>query len=315
MIKLKKIKFLNYCGYRDVEFDLTDISMADSVKNWFILFGPNGTGKSNFLHAVKILSAPWEIQSRMTLGTDPEELKQSNNSVFLRRFTYNPNYQPGYEAFSEKNNLYMEGVFTTDDGDKRVIIENNYDTKFCGVSLNELPKYLSDDGVEKDTVSAALYCDADNPMNYYKFQIKAGCAQEFLDFATTVYNFPCELPESSKVPAKVGDEVLIFYTDFVLHKGSTKVHYKRMSAGEKKIATLLATLFNTIYKNKSNENNILLIDNLELHIYWKRHMKLIEKLSEFFPREQIIATTHSPVIIKEMDKKYLCDLEEIVVNE
>jgi predicted ATP-binding protein involved in virulence len=41
-------------------------------------------------------------------------------------------------------------------------------------------------------------------------------------------------------------------------------------------------------------------------------MKLIQKMDEFFPKEQIIATTHSPIIINEMDKKYLCDLRQYI---
>ena len=38
-------------------------------------------------------------------------------------------------------------------------------------------------------------------------------------------------------------------------------------------------------------------------------MKLIEKMEEYFPDKQFIATTHSPVIINEMNKKYLIDME------
>ena len=73
---------------------------------------------------------------------------------------------------------------------------------------------------------------------------------------------------------------------------------------------MLRTLFNQGYDNKNA--GILLIDNIEMHIYFKRHMKLIEKLEEHFPDRQIIATTHSPVITSEMDEKYLCDLEDFI---
>jgi len=38
----------------------------------------------------------------------------------------------------------------------------------------------------------------------------------------------------------------------------------------------------------------------------------IEKLEKYFGDKQIIATTHSPIIIQNMDKKYLYDLEDLV---
>jgi predicted ATP-binding protein involved in virulence len=52
-----------------------------------------------------------------------------------------------------------------------------------------------------------------------------------------------------------------------------------------------------------------------MHIYWKRHMLLIEKMEEYFPDKQIIATTHSPILIQNMKKKYLYDLEDLLVDE
>ena len=105
------------------------------------------------------------------------------------------------------------------------------------------------------------------------------------------------------------DENINLFTDFVITKyGNTLVHYKSFSDGEKKIATLLSGMF----RKSRHGINILLVDNLEMHIYFKRHMTLLSKIEEVFPDTQIIATTHSPVIVNEMDKKYLCDLEQYV---
>ncbi|KKK87324.1 hypothetical protein LCGC14_2754380, partial [marine sediment metagenome] len=80
-----------------------------------------------------------------------------------RRLTYHPNYVPTYEGFDKsKTNLYMEAVFSTDDGDKKVVLENNWDTKSTGITTNELAD---------DIYSLSFYVDADNPVNYQKFGI------------------------------------------------------------------------------------------------------------------------------------------------
>ncbi|MCD6435615.1 MAG: AAA family ATPase [Clostridiales bacterium] len=294
MIKLKKLKLVNFCGYRDVEIDLSD---KNEVLKWAMLFSPNGSGKSNFLNAVQLLSNPWRFESRPT------------TNMFFRKLTYHPDYIPNYEGFDEsKTELYMEALFETEEGDKRVIMQNTWNEKTSGVVLNELPRRI---------FSACYYVDADNAINTQKFQIYSEHTEEFLEFAEAVYDFKCELPVDRIVNVydPQTDKYINFNTDLVITKyGDTRVHFKRMSAGEKKIATMLCQLFNNIYGVRSRGENIILIDNITMHIYWKRHMKILELIDKYFPDQQIIATTHSPIIINNMNKKYLIDLEQILNN-
>ena len=286
MIKLKKIKLINYCGYRNFELDLTE---GDGVRKWAMFYGPNGSFKSTFLWAVELLSSPRKIIGRL------------DNNLFLRRLTYHPNYNPSYIGFDKlKTNLYMEAIFSTDEGDKKIVLENNWDNKI-GLTLNELPSNL---------ISAASFIDADNPNNMYSFQINGKNKDKFLDIVKVVYNLECYLPRESLVEEKdvEKNEDILLYADFVIKKyGNTLVHYKSFSDGEKKIATLISALF-----RRSEENDILLVDNIDQHLYFKRHMNLINKIEEHFPEKQIIATTHSPVIINSMDEKYLYDLEKLL---
>tara|TARA_Y100000310_G_C20699497_1_gene828390 strand:+ start:4076 stop:4978 length:903 start_codon:yes stop_codon:yes gene_type:complete len=294
MIKLKKLHLVNFCGYQDFEIDFAD--GAGSVKQWTILYGPNGVGKSNFLHAIRLLSSPWQFASR------------PDCTMFFRKLTYHPEYIPNYDGFiSHHSDMLLRGIFLVDGEEKEVVIKNTGEVETTGVVVNELPE---------DLHSAAYYVDADNPVNSQKFQIVARYKEQFLDFANEVYGFKCSLTDDplaivEEFDPQVGEHV-DFITDFVIDKFGTKVHFKRFSAGEKKIATMLNTLFNFVYG--SEENHILLIDNLELHIYFRRHMKMIDKLSEHFPDRQMIVTTHSPVIIENADKKYLVDLEEYLKN-
>jgi AAA15 family ATPase/GTPase len=291
MILLKSLKLTNFCGYKNFEIDLTS---NEEVKKWLILFGPNGVGKSNFLNAISLLSSPWRLQSR------------ADNILFLRKLTYHPDYMPNYEGFDQsKTNLYMKATYLTDDGEKDIVLENNWDSDTTGITTNELPE---------DLYSASFYVDADNPINTQKFQVLSKYREQFLDFANAVYGFKCELPKDRYVEEynSQEDNYMGFYTDLVITKyHGTRVHFKRMSAGEKKIATMLTELFNNVYSGKSKEG-ILLIDNLSMHIYYTRHMILIEKLKEFFPNKQFICTTHSPVVISEMEKQSLCDLEKYI---
>jgi predicted ATP-binding protein involved in virulence len=297
MIKLKNIKLINYCGFKNFELDLTE---GKDVKKWTMLYGPNGSFKSSFLTAVSLLSYPMVFTKK-------------KNILTFRKMKYHHDYSSGLETlYAKVNDLKMEALFKSKQKEKRVILEDNIqgvissgrqvdedEGEISGIRLNELS--IKEQG--------NLFIDADSRNMMQKFQIIVSLQNEFCDFASSVFGFDCYCPEK----AKSMDHGIEYCTDFVIQKNDTKVHYKRFSDGEKKLATLISTLFKRAYKNSPDKENkkIAIIDNIEQHIYWKRHMTLIEKMEEYFPDLQFIATTHSPIIINEMDKKYLVDMEEI----
>jgi predicted ATPase len=302
MIKLKRIKLQNYCGYKNFELDLTD---GDNVKTWAMFYGPNGVGKSNFIRAVDLLARP-------------KAFLQKKNILTFRKLKYHHDYIAGAEPMYEDiNDLIMEGVFLVNGKEKKVILEDNIKGiiqagrtvdkekgEVSGIKLNELAP--DEQGV--------IFIDADSRNMMTKFQIISSLQEQFCDFAKAVYGFNCYCPKT----ASSYDRGVKFITDFVIEKpDGTKVHYKRFSDGEKKIATLISSLFKRAYKDSPNREgkDILIIDNIEMHIYFKRHMTLIEKMQEYFSDKQIIATTHSPVIIENMHNKYMCDLEELLMEK
>jgi len=296
MAKLKKIKLINYCGYRNFELDLSE---GDGVRRWAMFYGPNGTFKSTFLRAVDLLSRPMAFTKK-------------KNILTFRKLKYHHDYISGTETmYEDVNDLKMEGIFLVDGEEKRVILEDNIKgVIFAGRQVNEENGEIS--GVRLNELEfkdqGAIFIDADCRNMMTKFQIIKELQEQFCDFSRSVYGLNCYCPKG----AEDIDRGIIYKTDFVIEKkNGTKVHYKRFSDGEKKIATLISSLFKRAYKDSPDRENkeILIIDNIEMHIYWKRHMDLIKKMEEYFPEKQIIATTHSPIIIKEMDKKYLIDME------
>ncbi len=299
MIKLKKMKIVNYCGYRNFELDLSD---GEGVRKWTIFYGPNGVGKSNFIRAVELLASP-------------KIFKQKKNILTLRKLKYHHDYVYGAEPmYDEVNELTIEATFLVGGEEKKVILEDNIKgVIYAGRQVNEEKGEIS--GIRISELlpweQGTIFVDADSRNMMHKFQIIESLKEPFCDFASAVYGFNCYCPEGGKVV----DRGMTYLMDFVIEKpDGTKVHYKRFSDGEKKIATLISSLFKRAYKDSPDKENkdILLIDNIVMHIYWKRHMTLIEKMEEYFSDKQIIATTHSPIIIQNMDKKYLCDLEELL---
>ena len=277
MTKVKSVELRNYCGYTHSLFDFTNPD--GSIKDFAVFFGPNGIGKSTCLDAIRMAANP----NAFGRGGD--------HSVLMRKFIHDQEYIPHVDQVQTiskvKNNMEITVTFATDDGDKRVILTNT------GMTLNELPPSNQRNGY-------AFFADADHPISTQKFLLAAEQAKTFLEFCEAVYGYECILASPVKSQG-VG-----FYTDFIIRKGDVKVHFKRMSAGERKIATLVSDLCQPI---NTGGRDIILVDNVEMHIYWKRHARTIDKLRSCFPGKQIITTSHSSVVIDHIEPQFHYDLE------
>jgi len=294
-MKFKRIELENVCGYRKAIFEL------DPNLNMF--FGPNGCGKSNILYIANILCSP-----KRFIGRDM--------SMYFRKMMFHKDYNPGYQDSyftTFEHIMKMKGVFEDNKG-KEYIVELEADPeniskmedvsddpdklaqyegliKKVGVVRNDLPE---------DKLEYAFLSDADNPSNLSKFQIEESAAEKFLDIAEAVYGYKCALDKKVREKDSQRKEYIWFYTDFIVEKDddgegypNVRVHYRRMSDGERKIATLIKQLCSPLHTDR----DIYLVDNIEMHVYMQRHTKLVDKLLEHFPDKQYLATTHSAILV------------------
>ncbi len=230
-----------------------------------VFFGPNGTGKSTILSGIRIISNPYQFYGR-------------ENDLYFRKMIFHEDYDPTYSGFiASSRKLSLKGVFFDNTGKEYFShIDQN------GIVETTLPRYNS------DQEGWSIFTDADHPINLNKFQLKWEAADKFLEIASYVYGLPIELGKT--VETHDLNDTAKFYQDLIIHKKEVKVHFKRMSDGEKKIATLLRTICN---ESVMNPSKICLIDNAEMHIYFKRHPGLVKRLINNFPDTQFITTSHS----------------------
>lgn len=319
MLKLKSLLLKNYSGFKDES--LFKFIKDDGIfKPINMFFGPNGCGKSTGLNAIAVLSRAKAYSKR---GDKTE------SNLLLRKMQFHPDYDPNYSAFSKyKDEMEIIGTFW--DGNRDLIVHIKDDD----VIQNDLFNRNYDN---------CVFIDADHPLNMNKFQIPAERIGLFLDLATTIYGYKCHVEKAvssdgvlggnksfketlkiyvdnqdkiknmttestlttqevyNTATASVKEDKEAFYQDFIIEKGEVRVHYKSMSAGEKKIATLLRSLCDPVLIDKSD---IVMIDNLEMHVYFKRHKKMIDKIIDSFPDKQFIVTSHSGIMIDHVRDAY-----------
>ena len=276
-VKALKVHLQNYCGYTDTTFDFSDSN--GGVIPFAAFYGPNGIGKTTGMRALQLAANPVAFRSR-----------ERDSEMMMRKSIHDVEYMPTVDMMKKatKNPMLIEVDFLTDLGIKKVVIDN------LGLVTNEL-------GYDDCPINGWTYfADADNAQNTVKFLLAYEHALKFLTFAEEVYGYRCELGRP------VNEQGIKGYTDFVIQKGDIKVHFKSMSAGEKKIATLISDLCQPV---NSRGRDIVLVDNVEMHVYYKRHARMIDRLRDVFPEKQIITTTHSSVVIEHIDPAYRFDLE------
>ena len=95
-----------------------------------------------------------------------------------------------------------------------------------------------------------------------------------------------------------------------IDKDNMSLNVSQMSDGEKCTMALLGDLARRLALANPTKSNpllgegIVLIDEVELHMHPSWQRKVLRKLRETFPNIQFIVTTHSPIVLSEVDENY-----------
>jgi len=322
MLFLTKLHLQNFCNYDHHTFDFK--KPDGSPHQYVCFFGPNGIGKTTLLEAISLLTMN-------QIGRDPTYVKRS-----LRKYVRNKDYNPSYERISGhkyENDLtseyedklpemIIEGTYEMD-GESYVVrmTQNGFDRNDLAPVGNGPGPWGDDHLLYRQRVAHFITSDSD--LSLSKFQLRREQMKPFEDITSRIMRYPTECCAPSGV-VPMDQE---YCTDFVIHKGHHKIHYKRMSAGERKISKSFSQLLNLIYDLEHPDPGeppmpgwprLLLLDNVEMHIYYDRHVEMVNCLKRYFPQQQIFATTHSGILIQrhlngdtDQDSEMMINLEPI----
>jgi len=300
---LKNLVLKNYCGYSHHEFDFTK-SSGDPY-HLICFFGPNGVGKTAILEAISLLT--WN-----SAGYKPIQIEQR-----LAKYVKSKNYTT-YQSLRDilkngKKEMLISGTFDLDGSEYAV------DLTQYGFTRNDLiPVAPGEYDLEESLEFAKTgpwgedynryrhrllhFITTDNDLSLNKFQLHDANAGKFEKLYAIVTGYETHCVEPSGLTAMES----IYCTDFYIIKKGYNIHFKRMSAGERKIAKAFSQTLNLIYDLENPENeeekmegfpSILLLDNIEMHIYYKRHVDFVDCIKNIFSKQQIFSTTHSGVLI------------------
>lgn len=104
--------------------------------------------------------------------------------------------------------------------------------------------------------------------------------------------------------------------EMAIKKGNSYLYDYQLSSGEKSLLTKVGDLArrlciaNRHLDNPLHGTGIVLIDEIDTHLHPKWQRKIIPKLREIFPNTQFVVTTHSPLVLGEVESKCIRILDD-----
>jgi predicted ATPase len=294
---LKRIRLKDFKSFVDEEVEVSPLTL---------LVGANASGKSNFLDAMRILRGfvsglslsevlNGERQSRpgawpgirgraeeaARLGTKAFSLETTWSSAEATEFKYKIDCSTSPHVTIEEEVYSKDGEVINDDDDIITVGRAIARLQFLRISPAEMRGYgrrdelLGEDGKNLSGV-LARFCDNESDKQSFIAWLTEFCAPEIegLDFLDV---------------KELGDVMAVF-----IEKGGKRISARSVSDGTLHfLGTLLAL-------RTAKAGSVVLIEDIESGLHPTRIRLLVEFL-EAVTRErevQVIATTHSPVVLQ-----------------
>ena len=301
IMKIASFSIQNYRCIKDLNVDCLDDK--GEVRQWTVLLGENNSGKTNVLRALALLV--------------PEELNFPGLDKFFvpslfARTRDRLSFQSFYDSHLKLKARLENGKELVCDPLKIHEFDLDPEIRLFGygvsryparTALNEVPS-LSTETLFSTYVRLLDFQDWLLQLDY--------SAKHDSEIARRRIQYMRELVRSNLFPGVVdfcfektgeNDHVVVKFT--TEHDGN--VCFEDLGFGYQTTLTWLADFCKRMFelypesKNPLQEEAVVMIDELDLHLHPKWQRDIVPTLSEYFPNVQFIVTTHSPHVLQSME--------------
>ncbi len=294
---IKSISIKNFKGFDDIELSFENENQQGK-RQWTVILGENGVGKSNLLKAIALIAladdtflefSDWQAEW-IKIGADEGVIeatfRMKNELHTYKKIFTRPTFGKKFDNSSNKN------IFIAAYGASRNLFLGNY------LGTNEKQS--------RETLAVANLFKSNSPL----YPITAWAMD--LDYrkgerGLSIVRNALEgfLPEVSFEGIDKENRQLMFKTvDGVLSLDQLSDGYKNMAAWFGDLMFRITEHYKDI-ENPLLAEGILLLDELELHLHPSWQRKLYDFITEKLPNMQIIATTHSPLAAQQAGENEL----------
>lgn len=308
---VKRVQLENIGPFDNQSFDLTP--------GWNILFGDNGVGKSNFLKAIAVglcgenakAYADRLIKTKMASGTDNasgtitiEVETETNGEMKPKTFLMKLFRSDigGVISAHPPRPLESEGWLALGFPPMRIISWRREDTDKPSATdrptpQDLLPLIIGETDPRLDNLKTWLI-ELDNQINRELTEGKADPPS--LKLRRDFFEVIAALTPNVEIDfASVKDNGKTVY----VKTADGEVPIESVSQGTSSLMGWVGVLLRRLYdlygktENPREQHALVLIDEIDAHMHPEWQRQLIPKIRELFPNLQVIATTHSPLVV------------------
>ena len=327
-MKLSYIKLHDYRSFENTELEIDG--------NTSIFFGVNGTGKSSILHAVNLMYAPiinkivGINKYQQNVSFVPEDIRYR-----CRQTDIDIGLKIGTETF-ELHRTYrnIKGDHSTNAKDLSRITD--YFNEYYRIHSNHLPVYVyyGTNRLVNDIPlrirnkhdffdSNSTYDHAIQPQLDFRIFFEWFRNQEDFQNEEAMRRRDFEYKDPSLSAVKYAVESMLGDCEDLrverkprlamkVNKNGIPLNVSQLSDGEKCTMAMFGDLARRLALANPNSEHplegegLVLIDELELHMHPSWQRVILSRLRKVFPNVQFMLTTHSPVVLSEIDES--CNL-------
>ncbi len=271
---IKQINIENYQGIKK-----TFIKNIPEDIQWIFFTGKNGFGKTSILRGIFILLQDKKFAEGEMKGSFIE-FKTPNKSLPSPHINgIGTKNESKFAKFSDFTNIVAYGA-------KRTDLRSDTQSPKIHANLFEEDSRLYN--------FESMYKDFKLFLKKNKFKI-----EKFERLLTAI------IPNLSKIDISRKDSKVIYFEKDDNDYELPPVNFNQLAMGMRSIIAMISDM---VYRftdgtfefefNKNNQTDlegIVLIDEFDAHLHPKWQKKLVEKLTNLFPKVQFIVSTHSPI--------------------
>lgn len=312
---LKKIRFINFKGFADLELSF---EKADgSMRNQTLLLGENGTGKSNLLKGIALVTAGSNALSEL-IGNPDDWIYFGKKECTIEAVIQTRQQEERHIGLNIKRGYDLREIILHNEESLSKIdealkhTERSYFAVGYGVSrrLNKgsgqpfssagqqaasprraqnMATLFNPDAVLQPLAEWAM--DLDYRSGGSQLNVVKKALSEFL-------------PDVNFHSIDKQNNVLLFKTKF----DPKPVPLHLLSEGYQNVLSWIGDLLYRIthtfedYKNPLATGGLLLVDEIDLHLHPKWQRVLLDFIEKKLPNFQLVATTHSPLTAQQADE-------------
>lgn len=316
---LKKIVLQNFKGFDN--FELSFAAEANKIRKQTLLIGQNGTGKSNVLKAIAIITAGGEAVLDMLSNSD-EWVKQGASEAIISASLVTQKKEERTISLRLPRGMKRQELLKINEESLQALdralshASRNYFVAGYGVSRRHNPQSDFYSSREQFQVSprVANVLTLFNPnaqlnsLTSWAMNLDYRSGGSQLNIIKTTLNYFLEGVKFHSIDKK-NKTILFTEGQIILPLEALSDGYQIMAAWIGDLLYRLTETFND-YKAPLDARGLLLIDEIDLHLHPKWQRKLLEFINTKLKNMQVIATTHSPLTAQQAGEDELYALKK-----